>query len=160
MKDQLYIDNKVVDIDDNTNITLNYKSNIFTDVSKIVSNNTYSIKLPLTVRNCVVIDNAHIPSYMTRYPRINHKGRYLRNGVEIVSDANVTLMEITDTIDIAMAWGNVSAFADIVNDDKKLQDLSYGDVEGEDFVTWRREDAPSEMFPRVEYGYSLSRIHI
>lgn len=53
-----------------------------------------------------------------------------------------------------MAWGNVSAFADIVNDDKKLQDLSYGDVEGEDFVTWRREDAPSEMFPRVEYGYS------
>ena len=154
MKDQLYIDNKVVDIDDNTNITLNYKSNIFTDVSKIVSNNTYSIKLPLTVRNCVVIDNAHIPSYMTRYPRVNHKGRYLRNGVEIVSDANVTLMEITDTIDIAMAWGNVSAFADIVNDDKKLQDLSYGDVEGEDFVTWRREDAPSEMFPRVEYGYS------
>lgn len=154
MKDQLYIDNKVVDIDDNTNITLNYKSNIFTDVSKIVSNNTYSIKLPLTVRNCVVIDDAHIPSYMTRYPRINHKGRYLRNGVEIVSDANVTLMEITDTIDIAMAWGNVSAFADIVNDDKKLQDLSYGDVEGEDYVIWRREDSPSEMFPRVEYGYS------
>lgn len=154
MKDQLYIDNKVVDIDDNTNITLNYNSNMFTDVSKIVSNNTYSIKLPLTVRNCVVIDNAHIPSYMTRYPRINHKGRYLRNGVEIVSDANVTLMEITDTIDIAMAWGNVSAFADIVNDGKKLQDLSYGDVEGEDFVIWRRENAPSEMFPRVEYGYS------
>lgn len=43
MKDQLYIDNKVVDIDDNTNITLNYNSNMFTDVSKIVSNNTYSI---------------------------------------------------------------------------------------------------------------------
>lgn len=154
MKDQLYIDNKVVDIDDNTNITLNYKSNLFTDVSKIVSNNTYSIKLPLTVRNCVVIDDAHIPSYMTRYPRINHKGRYLRNGVEIVSDANVTLMEITDTIDIAMAWGNVSAFANIVNGEKELQDLSYGDVEGEDYVIWRREDSPSEMFPRVEYGYS------
>lgn len=154
MKDQLYIDNKVVDIDDNTNITLNYKSNILTDVSKIVSNNTYSIKLPLTVRNCVVIDDAHIPSYMTRYPRINHKGRYLRNGVEIISDANVTLIEITDTIDIAMAWGNVSAFADIVNDGKKLQDLSYADVEGDDYVIWRRGDSPSEMFPRVEYGYN------
>lgn len=154
MKDQLYIDNKVVDIDDNTNITLNYNSNMFTDVSKIVSNNTYSIKLPLTVRNCLVIDNAHIPSYMTRYPRINHKGRYLRNGVEIVSDANVTLMEITDTIDIAMAWGNVSAFADIVNDGKKLQDLSYGDIEGEDYSIWEKK-RDSNRFPRIDYGFNV-----
>lgn len=153
MRDELYIDNKTVDIDDNTNITLNYKSNLFTEVSKIVSNNTYSIKLPMTVRNCKVIEHAHLPTCSTRFPRINHKGRYLRNGVEIVSDASVTLMEVSDSIDIAMAWGNVSAFAEIVNGDKTLQDLSYGMVENEDYIVWSKELGNSPRLPWLSYGF-------
>ena len=40
----LFIDNKAMDINESTNITLNFRSNIFSDVSKITSNNTYSIK--------------------------------------------------------------------------------------------------------------------
>ena len=36
--DELYIDGHLVDMDDDTKVTLNYKSNIFTDLSKIVSN--------------------------------------------------------------------------------------------------------------------------
>lgn len=117
MRDEmLFIDGELVDLDEDTKITLNYKSNIFSDVSKIISNNTYSIKLPMTVRNCRIIDNAQIPSYWTRYPRINHVGRYFRNGVEIVPDANVVLLEIGETIDVAMAWGNISTFSDIVNE--------------------------------------------
>lgn len=152
-KEELYIDNNLVDIDSSTAITLNYKSNLFTDVSKVVSNNTYSIKLPITLRNCRIIDNAHLPSCLTRYPRINHAERYLRNGVEIVSNANVTLMEVAETINVAMAWGNVSAFADIVNDDRKLQDLSYGIVEDEDFIVWSRELGNSPRLPWVNYGF-------
>ena len=54
----LFIDNKAMDINESTNITLNFRSNIFSDVSKITSNNTYSIKLPLTVNNCHVINYA------------------------------------------------------------------------------------------------------
>lgn len=36
----LYVgaNNKLVDMDDSTNITLKYKNNIFTDIGKIVSN--------------------------------------------------------------------------------------------------------------------------
>lgn len=153
MKDELYIDNSPVDIDDNTNITLNYKSNLFTEVSKIVSNNTYSIKLPMTVRNCKVIEHAHLPTSISRFPRINHKGRYLRNGVEIVSDASVTLMEVSDTIDVAMAWGNVSAFAEIVNGDRTLQDLSYGMMENEDYIVWSKELGNSPRLPWLSYGF-------
>ena len=117
----LFIDNKAMDINESTNITLNFRSNIFSDVSKITSNNTYSIKLPLTVNNCHVINYAHLPSHSAQYARINHKGRYLRNGIEIIPDASVILIEISETIDIAMTWGNVSKFAEIVNDNKTLQ---------------------------------------
>lgn len=98
----LFIDNKAMDINESTNITLNFRSNIFSDVSKITSNNTYSIKLPLTVNNCHVINYAHLPSHSAQYARINHKGRYLRNGIEIIPDASVILIEISETIDIAM----------------------------------------------------------
>ena len=120
MIDELYIDNTPVDMDNDTNVTLNYKNNIFTDLSKIVSNNTYSIKLPMTVHNCKVISQAHLPSCVTTYPYINHKGRYLRNGIEIVSDASASIVEVSDTIDVALAWGNVTRLADLVNDFSRL----------------------------------------
>ncbi len=136
----LFVDNKAMDINESTNITLNFRSNIFSDVSKITSNNTYSIKLPLTVNNCHVINYAHLPSHSAQYARINHKGRYLRNGIEIIPDASVILIEISETIDIAMTWGNVSKFAEIVNDNKTLQDLSYGRTENEDYIIWKKGD--------------------
>ena len=56
--DMLFIDGKLVDLDDNTKITLNFKSNIFTDLSKIVSNNSYTIKLPKTIRNQRIISHS------------------------------------------------------------------------------------------------------
>ena len=154
MKNELYIDNVPVDIDEKTNITLNYRSNFFTDVSKIVSNNTYSIKLPMTVHNCKVINEAHLPACVTNYPYINHKGRYIRNGVEIIPDANASIVEVADTIDIALAWGNISKFASIANGNKKLTDLDYGDEEGVDYVIWKRLDSNTAQFPRVDYGFS------
>lgn len=45
--ERLYIDNELVDIDESTKIVLNFKSNLFRDVSRLTSNNTYTIKLPL-----------------------------------------------------------------------------------------------------------------
>lgn len=52
--DMLFIGDKLMDLDDDTKVTLNFKSNIFTDLSKIISNNSYTIKLPNTIRNqCV-----------------------------------------------------------------------------------------------------------
>ena len=148
----LFIDNKAMDINESTNITLNFRSNIFSDVSKITSNNTYSIKLPLTVNNCHVINYAHLPSHSAQYARINHKGRYLRNGIEIIPDASVILIEISETIDIAMTWGNVSKFAEIVNDNKTLQDLSYGRTENEDYIIWKKGDN-SPRIPKIDYGF-------
>ena len=49
--DMLFIGDKLMDLDDDTKVTLNFKSNIFTDLSKIISNNSYTIKLPNTIRN-------------------------------------------------------------------------------------------------------------
>lgn len=122
--DELYIDGHLVDMDDDTKVTLNYKSNIFTDLSKIVSNNSYTIKLPNTVHNQCVIDHADLPTRVTEFPRIRHAARYIRNGVEVINKANAVLMSVTSTFDVALSWGNATAFNSLVQDGKSLDELA------------------------------------
>ncbi|WP_291584066.1 hypothetical protein [Bacteroides sp.] len=152
MKDELYINNKLVDLGSN-NITLNYKSNLLTDISKIISNNSYTIKLPMTANNMAIIDCSNIPSSTSRYPYLRHLGRLLRDGIEIVKDANVVLLTVNDSIEIALSWGNVTGFANVVNDGKKLTELSHGTTEDVDWIVWKNWGSNSERFPRVNYGF-------
>lgn len=116
-KDELYINSVKADLG-KTDITLSYKSNLLMDISKIVSNSSYTIKLPKTAKNLALIECSHIPSSTSRYPYLKHKGSVLRNGIEIIKDANVVLLKTGESIEIALSWGNVTNFASIVNDDK------------------------------------------
>lgn len=153
MRDELYIDGKKADIDSSTSISLNYKSNFLTDISKIVSNNSYTIKLPKTANNLRIIECAHIPSAVSNFPYLIHAGTLVRDGVEIIRDANVVLLSVGEQIEIALSWGTSSNFASIVNDDKSLQELDYGMAPNIDYVEWENEDGYSSLYPRIEYGF-------
>lgn len=113
-RDELYINNSKVDIG-KTDITLNYKSNLLTDISKIVSNNSYTIKLPKTAKNLSLIECSNIPSSVSKFPYLKHAGKVLRNGIEIIKDANVVLLSVADSIETALSWGNVTNFSSVVN---------------------------------------------
>ena len=152
-RDELYINNTKADLN-KTDITLSYKSNLLTDISKIISNSSYTIKLPKTAKNLALIECSHLPSSTSRYPYLKHKGTLLRNGIEIIKDAIVVLLEINESIEIALTWGNVTNFASVVNDGKKLTDLEYGTVEGTDWVVWENWGENSERFPRIDYGFN------
>lgn len=145
--DLLFIDGELVDLNDDTKITLSYKSNIFTDLSKIVSNNSYTIKLPNTVHNQRLIEHADIPACTTNFPRRMHEARYFRNGVEVISKAQATLISVGKTFDIALVWGNATAFASIVNDGKKLTNLS-----STLYYRWEKV-APESSVPKIDYGF-------
>ena len=153
IRDELYINNTKVDLG-KTDITLSYKSNLLTDISKIVSNSSYTIKLPKTARNLALIECSHMPSSTSRYPYLKHKGTLLRNGIEIITDAIVVLLETGEFIEIALIWGNVTNFASVVNDGKKLTDLKYGTVEGTDWVVWNNKGSNSVQFPLIDYGFN------
>ena len=148
--DMLFIDGKLVDMDDNTKVTLNIKSNIFTDISKVVSNTTYTIKLPNTVRNQRVIEHSDLPACDSGYVRKKHQGRYFRNGVEIISKSSVVLLSISDTFELAMIWGNLTNFEKITNGDKKLTDIRYSDS---DYIRWDNTNGNSDIFPLINYGF-------
>lgn len=152
-RDELYINGDKVDIGD-TDISLNYKSNLLTDISKIVSNNSYTIKLPKTAKNLALIECSHLPSSTTKFPYLKHVGNVLRNGIIIVKDANVVLLSVSEYIETALSWGNVTNFAEIVSSDKKLTDLEYGTEEGTDWVVWNNKGSNSAQFPLINYGFN------
>lgn len=152
-RDELYINGDKVDVGD-TDINLNYKSNLLTDISKIVSNNSYTIKLPKTAKNLALIECAHLPSSITKFPYLKHVGNVLRNGIIIVKDANVVLLSVSEYIETALSWGNVTNFAEIVSSDKKLTDLEYGTEEGTDWVVWNNKGSNSAQFPLINYGFN------
>ena len=152
-RDELYINGDKVDVG-NTDISLNYKSNLLTDISKIVSNNSYTIKLPKTAKNLALIECAHLPSSTTKFPYLKHVGNVLRNGIIIVKDANVVLLSVSEYIETALSWGNVTNFAEIVSSDKKLTDLEYGTEEGTDWVVWNNKGSNSAQFPLINYGFN------
>lgn len=133
--DLLFIDGELVDLDDSTKITLNYKSNLFTDLSKIVSNNSYTIKLPKTVRNQRIIKHSDLPACITDYPRKFHSARYFRNGIEIIPNGKAVFMSGSDSFEIALTWGNISLLSGIVEDDKTLNDLK--DSYPEYYIIWK-----------------------
>lgn len=152
-RDELYINGIKADLE-KTDISLNYKSNLLTDISKIVSNNSYTIKLPKTAKNLSIIECANIPSSTTKFPYLMHAGTVLRNGIEIIKDANVVLLETNESIEIALTWGNVTNFANVVNNGKKLTDISHGTVEGTDWVVWNNKGSNSAQFPLINYGFN------
>lgn len=148
--EQLYINNEAVDLDDKTKITLKYKSNLFTDLSKIVSNNSYTIKLPKTARNQRIIGHADLPTSISDFPRARHKARYFRNGIEIIKDATAVLMGIGDTINIALTWGTISSIRNVINEDKKLNELP----DNGEYISWENTTTPEKYGKSSDYFYS------
>ena len=151
MRDELYIDGTKVDMGD-SGISLEYRSNIFTDISKIVSNFSYTIKLPKTKNNLRLIECAHIPSAVSTFPYISHTAILLRDGVQIIDKANVVLISVSDTIEIALSWGNINNFEVMVNNGKSLNELSYGMNPGVDYTRWGYMGSSTPQFLRINYG--------
>ena len=86
MMQELYIDGVLVDIDERLSVSLNIKSNLLGDVSKIAANHTYTMQLPATAHNRAVIGNADALPVETFFPYQYHRADYYRNGTPIIQD--------------------------------------------------------------------------
>lgn len=126
--ERLYVDNELVDIDELTKITLNFKSNLFRDVSRLTSNNTYTIKLPKTVRNQKILKHTDLVQSSSSFPYTMHKVRYFRNGIEVIKDGRLTVLQATeDAIEACIVWGLFSNFSDLMRAGTTLNQLKSND---------------------------------
>ena len=65
MTEELYINGEAVDLKPDATTTLNYKSNLLGDISKITSSNSQTIQCPKTTRNRKIFDNPGAPAYVS-----------------------------------------------------------------------------------------------
>ena len=128
MEERLYLDGQLVDLGTKNNITLDIKSNLFRDVSKLTSNTTYTVKLPKTVRNMKILGHAELVQSYDTYPYNMHTARYFRNGVEVIKDGRASVLSVSDeSFEISIVWGLWQNFSELSSKGTTLNQLSTND---------------------------------
>lgn len=121
---QLYIDGVLMDMSEESAITLDIKSNLFRDITRMTANTTYTINLPKTAHNMAVLQFAGKPSTSSKYPYIFHTARYFRNGLEIIRIGRASVLSVKETIEISIYWGLFQALETLQSSDLKLNELN------------------------------------
>lgn len=131
---ELFINSKLVDIDSDTRITLQYKSFLFSGISEITSPHTWTVSLPITARNKKVIEQAQSPDYSGDYPYSQYTVDYYSKSLRIINGGKATLTSITDRINFVFTFGKIFELIKEL-ETKKLTELTEG---GSDYLEWNR----------------------
>lgn len=123
MKEELYIKGESVDLGD-SEITLNFKSNLLWDISKITASNSYTITLPRTNKNIRLLDFPDVAGHESYMMRDYFNAEYYRNGVKLFDAKAVLISCSEDGFNVALTWGMSEKFIQLMNDDKSIQEFA------------------------------------
>lgn len=123
MKEELYIKGESVDLGD-SEITLNFKSNLLGDISKITASNSYTITLPRTNKNIRLFDFPDVAGHESYLMRDYFNAEYYRNGVKLFDAKAVLISCSEDGFDVALTWGMSEKFIQLMNDDRSIQEFA------------------------------------
>lgn len=133
MTRELIIEGQRVDLADNTDITLEYASNVLGGGSgKINLSRSYTIKLPKTTRNARILDDPGSPAHASTGVRRFLEARYYQNGIDLLGEAQAYMLQTTeDAYELALVWNALP----------ELQALSEGTqtingLQGLPVLTW------------------------
>ena len=152
MTEELYINGEAVDLKPDAATTLNYKSNLLGDISKITSSNSQTIQCPKTTRNRKIFDNPGAPAYVSdkRYNR--YSASLVRNGIEIVRVGYAVLLSSSETYEIALYWGVMANFQAWVDKAAKLNELT-----GTEALTWGANITATSLSQMKSAGYGYAK---
>lgn len=123
MKEELYIKGESVDLGD-SEITLNFKSNLLGDISKITASNSYTITLPRTNKNIRLLDFPDVAGHESYLMRDYFNAEYYRNGVKLFDAKAVLISCSEDGFDVVLTWGMSEKFIQLMNDDRSIQEFA------------------------------------
>lgn len=112
-----------LDLSSPTGITLNFKSVIFDDLSKITSSFSYTFKLPITVNNRRILESAEDIRCTSSMIRKRLKCEFVQNGIPLFSNANLYVESVESCFNAIMTWNVVKGFAELKDDDISINEL-------------------------------------
>lgn len=153
MKDaiEIYLDGELVDVSEDTELTLEIKSNFFTDIGDVECNRTWTLTLPKTVRNMSLTGLACKLGTKAAWVARYHDCEYRKNGIPIITGAKAALTECEDGIAMVIYWGIFRAVSKLQEADMKLNEL-----ESDARLQFNRKNEADtyEQFTERGYGYA------
>ena len=142
----LYIDGKLVNIG-SSDITLEWKSVMLSNISKLKVNHSYTIKLPMTANNRKVFDNAedaaHDAYLQTRKAKMPFgrrlSARYYCNGIDLLGPANAYLIGTDKNFyKVVLTWGSLSLLEGVISEDRMLPEIFDNAEMQPTEIDWRK----------------------
>ena len=129
--ESLYIDGKLVNIG-SADITLEWKSVMLSNISKLKTNHSYTIKLPMTANNRKVFgaaeDAPHDAHLLANGGTVvmgrRLSARYYCNGIDLLGAASAFLIGTDkDCYRVVLTWGSLSVMERIIKEDRTLPNI-------------------------------------
>ena len=125
MTRELIIEGQHVDLSPDTDITLEYVSNVLGDFGKISLSRSYTVKLPRTLRNSRILDDPGRPGHDSAGARRFLTARYCRHGIDLLGDAQAYILRTTpEAYELALVWNTLPALQALSQSKKTLNDLA------------------------------------
>ena len=122
MIQQLFIEGKEVDMLPDEPVTLQYRSNMLSDIDKITSRNSLTIRLPKTSRNNVFFkfsDTLYAQGIQRRW----YNASYVRNSVPLINGKLALLSADREAYEVCLVWGIFDKLEEWFKSDDTLRDL-------------------------------------
>lgn len=114
-----------LDLNVPSGITLNFKSNIFGDLSKITASYSYTFKLPMSANNRRALDLADDIRHNSSMTRRILKAEFIQNGIPLFTNANLYIESVESHFNAVMTWGIVRGLEAIKDNDLSLKELPF-----------------------------------
>lgn len=171
MTRELIIEGQHVDLAPDTDITLEYVSNLVGDVGKINLSRSYTVKLPKTTQNARILDDPGRPGHESSRTRRFLSAQYYRNGINLIGQAQAYILRTTpDSYEVALVWNALEALQTLSQNAATLNDLpdlpmpawigpngetpnynQYGSIDGVVFA-WYDAGLGPNTYPAVNAG--------
>lgn len=118
-----------VDLNEPSGIQLNYKSNLFGDLSKVTCSHTYTFKLPMTINNRRIFDYAEDIRHQSGMIRKRLTASYSQNGINLFQNANLYIESVGTNYNAVMTWDVIGGMNTLKESDISLRELPNDNTE-------------------------------
>lgn len=116
-----------VDAGSGNTLTLDYVSNLLSDVSKITSSHSFTAKLPRTRRNDAAFDLAVIPQHDTQRQYRYLPCRVFADGIDVSGTAYMYLVSSeASTYNVVIVFGLMQEYKSWIDSGKSIKELEDG----------------------------------
>jgi hypothetical protein len=161
---QLYINNQLVDLADDSPVALTFQINDLAEVKNQQGNTSNQFKLPLTQRNRQILGFPDDVAFTTCLPYDNYQAQIIQDGLEIIPYGLAVLNGIEqDSANITVLSGNVDFFDAISGKIYDMGDKSTPYGVNKPFKKWQhtwnvssvatsQNNTEGWIWPVVDYG--------